>query len=221
MKHLLTIIILLSLLESCGFVHKTFDRKKENHQEKIHSEIDSSSKKTTDSSGNKAVDSSKLKKSEEKNESGVEIDFDSSSHNKVEISIDSNGKQVIKAEGKIKSVKTKKQQEKKTIDSTQFHSEGAATKHTTEQASVKKQEDKKQSGSSVTTRKRKTEFRIPWYAYLIGIIVLIIALVYLWKRYRYKIIAWFIQKRNPGSKVYYDQKIKGYQIIYKRKTNSS
>lgn len=223
MIRLLTILILWSSLESCGILHKTFDRKKESHSERIKSSTDSAGKKTNDSSGIKSVDSASLKKKEEAKSTDVEIEFsDSSDHNKVEITTDSTGKQVIKAEGKIKTVKSKTKDEKKSLDSSHLQKKDTASKKTFEQTAVKKTTDNKQTGSSTTTHKKKFEFRIPWYAYLIGIIVLIISILYLWKRYRYKIIAWIIQLRNPGSKVYYDPKIKGYQVIYKkRKPNTS
>lgn len=222
MNRLLTIIVLLSLLESCGFIHKTFDRKKENYRENSKASTDSVGKKTADSSVGKFVDSTKLKKTEEKKTEGVVIEFsDSSDHNKVEITTDSSGKQVIKAEGKIKSVKTSKRQEKKQVDSSHLQKKDTAAKHTSEQGSVKRSEDKKQSGSTNVVQKKKTAIQIPWYAYLIGIVLFIMTLLILWKRYKYQIIAWIIRLKNPGTNVYYDPKIKGYQIINKKKSNTS
>jgi hypothetical protein len=221
MKKLLTILILLSLCESCGFLHKTFDRNKEKHNNSSKVTGDSSVKKSSDSTIVKTVDSSKLKKSEEKKSEGVEIVFsDSSDHNKVEISTDSTGRQVIKAEGNIKSIRTHRKQETKLVDSTHLQTRDTASKHETGTVVVKKTEETKNTGTSKDVHRKKLDFRIPWYAYLIGIVLLILTLFYLWKRYRFKIIAWFIQLRNPGTKVYYDPKIKGYQIITKQQNTS-
>lgn len=220
-KMFLLIAALLSL-SSCSFLHKVTDRKREHVKESVKISSDSTSKKTSDSVGSKVSDSSTVKKSQELKTSDVQIEFaDSSDHNKVEITTDSNGKQTIKAEGNIKSIRTKRKEQKQNIDLARVQNKESVSKSSTENTSVKKRVDSTKNNSSSSISKKKTSFGIHWYGYLIGILVLLAIAIYVYQRYRFQIIAWFIRLKNPGSNVYYDPKIKGYQIISKKKKNSS
>jgi beta-lactamase regulating signal transducer with metallopeptidase domain len=118
-------------------------------------------------------------------------------------------------------VKVKKKQESRTSDSTHAQQKDSSRSSASETSAIKKNVNSQTSDNSKDTHKVTKAFRIPWYAYLIGIIVILALALYLYYRYRYQIIAWFLRLRNPGSNVYYDPRIKGFQILNKKKTNSS
>lgn len=209
-------------LTSCGMLHKVTSKKNEHRIETEKKNLDSAISKKSDSASLKTIDSSALKKKEEVKTSDVSIVFaDSSDHNKIEVVTDSSGKQVIKAEGKIKSVKVNKKEEKNNIDSSHFSKKDTAGVSTSQQAKVKDKWSSSVDNKSNIVNKDKKDRRLPWYGYLTGIIVIVLLTYYLYQKCKYKIIAWFIQLKNPGSKVYYDPKVKGYQIIYKKNSNSS
>lgn len=226
MKKVLTNILILvlfsQLLFSCGLLHKTTNKRNEHRIEREKKNLDSTGSKKSDSFGVKTSDSASLKKTEVVKTSGVEIEFqDTSSHNKVEITTDSSGKQVIKAEGKIKRIKTSKKQEQKTIDSSNLQKKDTASRSEEQKTKVSSSSNVKKSSDAKVVQKEKKSFRVPWYGYVVGIVFLLLLLVYMYKRYRHQIIAWFIRLKNPGTNVYYDPKMKGYQVINKKKRNSS
>jgi hypothetical protein len=225
MKNLVTITMLIMLLASvtsCGFVHKVFDKKEHHQSERIKSNLDSAGSHHADSSASKSSDSSSVKKTEDKKAEGVEIIFsDSSDHNKIEVTTDSSGHQVIKAEGKIKTVKTQKYEQRKTSDSGRTAKTDIVSKSDDQASKVKSGKDVKTDQGDTVIHQEKKVRRIPWYGYLIGIFVLLLILLYLYYRYRKNIIAWFVGLKNPGYKVYYDPKLKGYQMIKKDKGNTS
>jgi cobalamin biosynthesis Mg chelatase CobN len=227
MKNLASIrtflLVLFSLsLFSCGMLHKVTTKKNEHKIETEKKNLDSAISKKSDSTSVKTIDSSAFKKKEEVKTSDVSIVFaDSSDHNKVEVVTDSSGKQVIKAEGKIKSVNVNKKEERKLTDSSSFSKKDTAGVSTSQQTKVKDKGSSTVDNKSTVVNKDKKDRRLPWYGYLIGIVVIILLTYYLYRKYRYNVIAWFIQLKNPGTKVFYDPKIKGYQIITKNEKNTS
>jgi len=186
---------ILLFFSSCGVVHKLFAKTKTDNSTNTLHTSDSTGLKKLDQLSSAQKDSASLKKTSEQNNAGVEVIFsDTSQHNQVEVTVGQHGQQIIKASGSIQSVKTKGVHAAQSQDSVHT-STGEAAFHTSIDSSKTKTQMQTATQNSVkTVTSQKTSRQLPWYGYIILLIIVLLTVLY-W-RYRKNLAAWY--HRLPG-----------------------
>jgi hypothetical protein len=154
-KHLSYILLCFFFLSSCSVIKKTFRKTKASKSEQVVSKSDSIGSNRIDSAHVIKSDSTGVSKKEESKEAWWQIEIDSTQPSTVEITQDSAGNQVVKATGKIKSVKGKSSKRGNSIDSVHkvnTDSLRASIRHTAKVSKSEKKESHesvKQSGKDI------------------------------------------------------------------------
>lgn len=184
MKHLCYLLFCFFLLSSCSVIKKTFRKTKGSKSEQVHSKSDSTGTSKADSTHVIKSDSTGVTKIEDKKENWWQIDIDTTQPSTVEITIDSAGKQTVKATGKIKSISGKSSQivnRKDSVSKAITDSLRASTSQTAKVSTSDKKtshETLKQSGKDVD--KTRVLPGLVW----VGIVAAIAAAIYFAKKYR-------------------------------------
>jgi hypothetical protein len=180
---------LLLPLNSCGLVHKVFNKTKSQTDTQVQKNTDSLAVKKKDSTTFSIEDSSYLKKKETLNQNEVEIHFtDSSDTNSIEITTDDKGKQTIQAKGHIRSVTTLHSHAAQRQDSSHYQKQNQTSHQMLDSTKATTQTQASLHQNIQTTTKEKKSSRLPWYSYTL---LLFLLLLFLYLRFRNKIKDFF------------------------------
>lgn len=119
-------------------------------------------------------DSVALHKTSSQNDAGVELVFgDTSHHNQVEVTVDDNGNQTIKATGFIQSVKTKQAHTLQALDSSYSKDRHAFIQTSHDSSNLKTNVNTTASDNSKMIVRQKKSWQLPWYGYVVLLVLVL------------------------------------------------
>jgi cobalamin biosynthesis Mg chelatase CobN len=181
------ISILLSL-SSCGIVNKLFTKNKSNSSTHTVQVSDSTGLKKTGQLSLGQKDSIVLQKKSEQSNAGVELVFaDTSHHNQIEVILDNQGNQTIKATGFIQSLKTTQAHAAQSQDSAHAKAQQTVLQITTDSSKSTTQTNTNTTSNLKTVVSKKKSWQVPWYGYALFLLLALLLILY-W-RYRKNIRA--------------------------------